>query len=101
VKANLDQGICYLQPKTLAQRIAIAKDFSRRFHYPLPLAVDDMADAAERAYAAWPERLYVIGEGGKILYKGGPGPADYRPEELRAWLDARFRAPRGASAAAE
>ena len=90
VKANLDQGVCYRQPKTLDQRVAIAKDFCTRFDYPLPVAVDDMDNAAEQAYAGWPERIYVIDATGKIAYKGGMGPKDYRPAEARAWLEARF-----------
>lgn len=89
---NLKEDVCYVQPKTLEQRVAIANDFSRRFKYPLPLAVDTMDNAAEQAFAAWPERLYVIGEDGKIVYQGGLGPFDYKPEEVRAWLEARFPA---------
>jgi len=87
---NLKEEVCYVQPKTTAQRVAIANDFSRRFKFPLPLAVDDISNPAEQAFAAWPERLYVIGEDGKIVYKGGLGPFDYKPEEVRAWLEARF-----------
>jgi len=95
MQPNLDQGVCYLQPKTLAQRVAIANDFARRFKYPLPLGIDPMDDAANRAYAAWPERLYVIDADGRIVYKGGNGPFHYKPGEVRAWLEARF--PDGAS----
>jgi hypothetical protein len=89
MQPNLDEEVCYLQPKNEGQRVAIANDFARRFQYPLPLAVDPMDDAANRAYAAWPERLYII-EGGRIVYKGGNGPFNYKPEEVRAWLEARF-----------
>ncbi len=95
MQPNLDQGVCYLQPKTLAQRVAIANDFARRFHYPLPLGVDPMDDTANRAYAAWPERLYVLDPDGRIVYKGGNGPFHYKPAEVRAWLEAKF--PEGAS----
>ena len=93
MQPNLDEGVCYLQPRTLAQRVAIANDFARRFKYPLPLAVDDMRNGADRAYAAWPERLYVIDPDGRIVYEGGNGPFHYKPEEVRAWLEARFPAP--------
>jgi len=90
MQPNLDQGVCYLQPKTLEQRVAIANDFTRRFKFPLPLAVDAMDDTANRAYAAWPERLYVIETDGRIAYKGGVGPFDYKPAEVHAWLEAHF-----------
>jgi type I thyroxine 5'-deiodinase len=82
--------VCYVQPKTLDQRIAIANDFTKRFKFPLPFGVDEMTNAANDAYAAWPERLYVIDESGRISYKGGNGPFKYDPKELRAWLAARF-----------
>jgi hypothetical protein len=78
--------VCYVQPKTLAQRVAIANDFTKRFKYGLPFGIDDMSNAANNAYAAWPERLYIIDENGNISYKGGNGPFKYDPKEVRAWL---------------
>jgi len=86
---NLKDGVCYVQPKTFEQRLAIARDFAKRFNYLLPLAVDTMSDAANKAYAAWPERLYIITPDGTVAYKGGIGPFNYKPEEVRAWLEAR------------
>ena len=74
MKKNVDENICYPQPTTLTQRVAIANDFSQRFHFPLPLAIDPMNDAADHLYAGWPERLYVVDESGKIVYRGGIGP---------------------------
>ncbi|HVS04242.1 MAG TPA: deiodinase-like protein, partial [Thermoanaerobaculia bacterium] len=68
--SNVEEDVCYPQPKTRAQRLAIANDFVRRFDYPIPLLVDDMDDAANALYAGWPERLYVIDETGSIVYKG-------------------------------
>ena len=93
MQPNLDEEVCYLQPKTLAQRAAIANDFVRRFKYPLPLGVDTMDNAANQTYAAWPERLYIVDPDGRIVYKGGNGPFHYKPEEVRAWLEAKFPAP--------
>lgn len=90
MKSNVKESICYPQPKTLAQRVAIANDFTERFHFPIRLAVDFMSDTADHIYAGWPERLYVIDESGKIVYRGGLGPFNYHPEEVRAWLERRF-----------
>ena len=88
---NEDEGVCYRQPTTLAERVAIAGDFIRDTGYDIPLVVDGMDNAAEAVFAAWPERLYVIGEDGRIAYKGGTGPMDFDPDELEAWLTRRFR----------
>jgi hypothetical protein len=90
MKSNVKDDVCYAQPKTLEQRMAIANDFTKRFKYPLPFGVDDMSNAAELAYAAWPERLYIIDEAGHIAYRGGIGPFNYKPAEARAWLAGRF-----------
>jgi len=87
--SNEKEGVCYRQPRTLADRVAIANDFSKRFRYALPLLVDDIDNAAMNAYAGWPERLYVIEEG-RVVYKGKPGPFGYHPEEVEAWLAKRF-----------
>jgi type I thyroxine 5'-deiodinase len=90
MKSNVKDDVCYAQPKTLEQRMAIANDFTKRFKYPLPFGVDDMSNAADLAYSAWPERIYIIDENGHIGYRGGMGPFNYKPEEARAWLAARY-----------
>jgi hypothetical protein len=82
--------VCYAQPKTLEQRVAIAKDFVARQKYPLPFGIDDMDNAGDLAYSAWPERLYVIDEHGRVAYAGGIGPFNYNPDEVRTWLAKRF-----------
>lgn len=96
--SNLDEGVCYTQPRNLAQRVAIANDFAQRFHYPVPLGVDTMANTADHLYAGWPERLYVLDPNGTIVYKGGIGPFHYEPEEVRAWLEAHTAPPAADSA---
>jgi hypothetical protein len=82
--------VCYVQPKSLQDRVAIANDFTKRFKYPVPFGIDEMTNAANDAYAAWPERLYIVDENGHISYKGGNGPFEYDPKEVRAWLARHF-----------
>jgi type I thyroxine 5'-deiodinase len=90
--SNEKEDVCYPQPKTLEQRVAIANDFVKRFHYDVPILVDDMENAANETYAGWPERFYILDESGKIVFKGKPGPFGFHPEEVEAWLKARFTA---------
>jgi hypothetical protein len=87
--SNETEDVCYLQPRTTDERVAIAKDFVERFHYDIPLLVDLIEDEANRLYAGWPERLYIV-ENGEILYKGGTGPFEFHPEEVEDWLAKRF-----------
>ena len=99
MESNEKEDVCYRQPKTLGDRVLIANDFVKRFKYPIPLAVDTIDDAAEKVYAGWPERFYIIDTRGVIVYKGEPGPFGYHPEEVEAWLaaNAGSSSPGGAS----
>ena len=89
---NETEDVCYPQPKTTEQRLAIANDFVERFDFPIPVLVDPIENPVNRVYAGWPERLYVIDEQGKIAYKGATGPYGFHPEEVEAWLAKRFPA---------
>jgi hypothetical protein len=62
------------QPRDTLERVAIAQDFVKRVSFPAPLVVDTIANEANFAYEAWPERLYVICDG-VVQYKGGQGRA--------------------------
>ena len=88
--SNEKEGVCYPQPTTLEDRVKIANDFVKRFHYEMPLFVDPIENPANKAYAGWPERFYIVDEKGTIVYKGKPGPFGYHPEEVEEWLARRF-----------
>jgi len=45
-----------------------------------------MDNAADRAFNAWPERLYVISTDGTVAYQGGKGPYGFDPEELATFV---------------
>ena len=92
MKSNVKDDVCYAQPKNLGQRVAIANDFVKRFQFPLRFGIDDMDNRANDAYAAWPERLFILDERGRIVYRGGMGPFNYNPTEVREWLTAKFGA---------
>ncbi len=90
MQSNVKQGVCYMQPNSDEDRQAIVNDFIERFDYPMPIGIDDMQNTAMTTFSAWPERLYVV-EDSKIVYKGGIGPYEYRPQEVRDWLKERFK----------
>jgi hypothetical protein len=100
VKSNLKDkdDVCYAQPKSLKDRLVIANDFSKRFHYAVPLVVDTMANTANNLYSAWPERLYVIEPDKRLSYAGGLGPFNFHPQEVRDLLAKRY--PKAAAPAA-
>jgi hypothetical protein len=69
-------------PKTLEERQAVAGRCENELGYQIRTLVDSMDDAVNQAYAAWPTRLYLIGEDGRVVYAGGLGPYRFSPAEL-------------------
>ena len=51
--------------------------------YGIRTYVDEMDDAVMIAYAAWPERLYLVGQDRRVVYAGGLGPFGFVPVELK------------------
>ena len=81
----VEEPITFAERSRLAAQCATAMKIER-----LPALVDEIDDGAGDAYAAWPDRLFLVGKDGRIAYAGGPGPRGFKPEELaRAILDER------------
>jgi hypothetical protein len=91
--SNREQNFVFKQPRTFDQRKELAKILVDRLKYRMPLAIDSMDNRTDKAFAAWPERIYILGEGGKILYKGGPGPFGFHPDEAETALARLVRPP--------
>jgi hypothetical protein len=86
VDANVREGIEYEQPKTMEERVEIAKTCYSHLGLSFPAIVDNMDDKVEEAYASWPDRLYIVDKVGRISYKGGKGPGGFKPEEMAVKL---------------
>jgi type I thyroxine 5'-deiodinase len=84
--SNREEHFVFKQPKTFEERRGIAKVLVDRLHYRIPVAVDTLDGSAEKAFAAWPERIYILGVGGRIAYKGAPGPFGFLPDEAEREL---------------
>ena len=73
--------------KTIEERRQVAGQCEDVLKYNIRTYVDEMDDAVNKAYAAHPTRLYLIGVNGKIVYAAGLGPFDFRPHELGAAIE--------------
>ena len=74
-------------PKTIEERRAVAKDCETALQYGIRTYVDEMDDAVNKAYAAFPTRLYLIGKDGRVVYAGGLGPWGFKPTGLAAAIE--------------
>jgi hypothetical protein len=70
-------------PKTMLERRSVAGRCETALQYGIPTLVDDMDDTVNRAYAAMPTRIYLIGLDGHVDYAGDLGPWGFSPEELK------------------
>ena len=82
----------HYDPKTIEERRAVAGECETALQYGIRTYVDEMDDAVNNAYAAWPTRLYLIGLDGKVVYAGGLGPYDFKPEKLKSSIDVYLKA---------
>jgi len=90
---NKKEQVVFKQPRLFAERRDAAKILLERLKYRMPVAIDAMDNRADQAYSAWPERIYILGTGGRILYKGGMGPFGFLPKEAGERLAELLRAP--------
>lgn len=83
-KAALD----VYDPTTIEERRAVAGRCEESLKYGIQTYVDEMDDAVNKAYAAMPTRLYLIGLDGRVAYAGALGPFGFKPDELGTAIDA-------------
>lgn len=88
---NAEAGIEIAQTRTLEQRREVARRCCEELRLTLPCAVDTPDNAVDEAYAAWPERLFVIDARGRVVYAGAQGPWGFKPAEVERWLQANTR----------
>jgi len=69
------------QHQSFEERVEVGQTCMLKMALEIPALVDEMDDAVAAAYAAMPERLYLVGRDGRIAYQGGMGPMLFRPGE--------------------
>ncbi len=90
MEVNEESGVIYSQPKSTEERRELARAFIDQMDVETETLLDDIDNTARACYAAWPERLYVIGTDGRIIYKGGMGPFYFDPDEVEEILLKEF-----------
>jgi thiol-disulfide isomerase/thioredoxin len=69
--------------RSLEQKLAHARSFREQFRIERPILVDDLAGTGHKMYGMLPNMTYLIGRGGKVLFR-----ADWTdPPTIRNALD--------------
>jgi len=96
--ASVD-GSVLEDPRTLAERVANTRHCSASLDFGgIPMLVDTIDDAAERAYAAWPDRLVLVDAEGRVAWRSEPGPFGFDADGFEQAIErelARAAAPAG------
>ncbi len=71
-----------MQPTTTDERAAVAEACVFGLNFAMPTLLDDVDDVVDLAYAALPERLYVIDREGVVTHQAAPGPFGF---DVDAW----------------
>ncbi len=85
---NSREGIDLPAARNLAEKQEHAALCLRKLQLPFALAVDGMDAAAERAYNAWPSRLYLVDRDGKVAYQTRLGELDFHAGDLERAIHA-------------
>jgi hypothetical protein len=86
VPSNTRDKVVYASPRNDGERTNLADVCVIRLGIKLPAIVDRFDDSTEKAYAGWPDRLFLVDREGRIAYKSKPGPFGFTPDDLEAAL---------------
>ena len=87
MESNVEEDVLIANHVSLEDRFSAARAGVARLGLTMPVLVDGMDDAVSEAFAAWPERIYVVDRDGRIAYTGGPGPFEFDPDDATSALD--------------
>jgi iodothyronine deiodinase-like protein len=85
--SNVEENVLIANHVTIEDRFDAARASVERLGLTIPVLVDDMEDAVSNAFAAWPERIYVVDRDARIAYAGGPGPFEFDPDAAATALE--------------
>jgi len=83
---NQREGVVLPPAANMSQRQDHATMCVRKLHIEFPTLLDSMRGTAEKVYAAWPSKAYLVDKRGRILFSTALGEQDFHPEGLEAAL---------------
>ncbi len=87
ITSNRTENISFQDPTSNDERIRAAASCALGLKIRMKVVVDDIDDRIASAYGALPDRLYLIGRGGKVVFQGSPGPWGFDPRKLAQAID--------------
>ena len=92
--SNVREGVVLRDPRSDPEREGVAQSCVRNLGIRFPALIDGIDNTVERMYTGWPDRLYLIGRDGRVVFKSAPGPFGFHPDALAAALQQTVTASR-------
>ncbi len=86
MQSNVREHVVFASPGNESERFNVAGACVRKLGINFPALVDGFDNRVEAAYTGWPDRLYLIAPGGRVLFKTKPGPFGFDPDLVAAAL---------------
>ena len=85
---NSIEGLEVNAATSMEEKLELAELCTTSGDLNLPTVLDELDNAVEIAYAAFPDRIYVLDADGVVQYKTATGPFGWDIEEATAGLEA-------------
>ncbi len=88
VRYAKDKGIN--DAKTFEQRCEVAELLIQEKKLTIPTYIDGMDNKANQAYSAWPDRIFLVRNDGRLAVAADRGPWGFKPavQAAESWLRA-------------
>ena len=86
MKSNIKDKVVFASPKNEEERAFVAGACVRKLGIKYPAVLDQFGNSTEQAYTGWPDRIYLLQPGGRVVYKSKPGPFGFSADQLSAAL---------------
>jgi hypothetical protein len=83
MESNIKDNVVFASPANEEERALVAGACISRLGIKPPAVLDQFGNSTEKAYTAWPDRLYLIDASGRVAFKSRPGPFGFKSAELR------------------
>jgi len=82
MSSNVRDHVLFPSPRTDGERTETASACVRNLGIRIPAVLDGIENRTERAYTGWPDRLYLIGTDGRVIFKTAAGPFGFAAKHL-------------------
>jgi type I thyroxine 5'-deiodinase len=86
VPSNIKDGVLFASPRSDEERASTATACVRKLGINMPAVLDGIGNRTERAYTAWPDRMFLVDTRGRVAFKSAPGPYGFSTRDLEKSL---------------